>query len=134
MRVARVHGYFLRSKELVFVVEEGMESAHFNVESLDLLFGALELIPLVNGQLRRWRCPQLQVDGLSGVAEEVEIGEEGIGDDLVPVEQLPWWVHFHRCNVVFVERGADGVGSCLQRSADMLAHTVTYRTMYLVSQ
>lgn len=75
--------------------------------------------------------PTASVDVLLGVMEEVEIGEEGVGNDLVPVEQLPWWVHFHYCDVVFVERSADGIGSCLQRSADMLVHTVTYRTMYL---
>lgn len=80
---------FLHPKIGIFITDVGRKTGNFNVQPGDFFLSTLELECPVNCKAS-CRCrPGFHSNVLAGVTEEVKIRQEGIFDDLVPVEYLP---------------------------------------------
>src|SRR5271168_2063806 len=82
---------FLCVKADVFVTDIGCKARNFNVQPSYLFFCTFELEGLVNCKASSRCHPGFPLNILMGIAEEIEIGEEGILDNLIPVEYLWGW-------------------------------------------
>src|SRR5208282_3666067 len=82
---------FLSAKVDVFVVDIGCQARNFNVQSSYLFLCTCELEGLVDCEASSRCCPGFPSNILTGITEEIKIGEEGVLDNLIPVKFLSWW-------------------------------------------
>jgi len=82
---------FLFPKADVFVVDIGCEVGNFDVRPSDLFLCTFEFKGLVDCEASGRCRPRFPSNILMGIAEEIKVREEGILDDLIPVEYLSRW-------------------------------------------
>jgi hypothetical protein len=82
---------FLCMKADVFVTDIGCKARNFHVQPSYLFFCTFKLEGLVNFKVSSRCCPRFSLNILMGIVEEIKIGEEGILDNLIPVEYLLGW-------------------------------------------
>jgi hypothetical protein len=82
---------FLHPKVDIFVPDIGCKAGNLNVQPSNLLLRTLKLEGPVNSEASGWCRPWFPSNILAGITEEVEIGEEGIFNHLIPVERLSRW-------------------------------------------
>lgn len=117
---------------LVLVVHVGDHAQDLDVEVLNLLMGSAYSEVLIEGKTSCRSSPDARPDVLPGITKEVEVGEERVLDDAVPVKLAAGRGECGSGDVVAAECSSYGLGAGLESLGDVLPQLVAYMSTVLL--